>query len=277
MPGGGKKKSPPFFRKGLTREGKGVRIEEKYSEGETMKEKEKTKKAGRKKALAIALYVLISIVCLIPALCVMLFVGVFVAISYLFTTPFERKRYKRSAYFGALQIRYRWGITAQPDYRLYEAARRENLPLTRRVLSGKSAAWYLWRRESGDIAVIPASLTFLLTDGEWLASADLEAEEPVPLARALKRDYAEEAGEIALPVKILAEHSDFPEKGDFAEAKKSPAFLVWEKKRPLTEALRLSPEGGLTLAEEEEAADGLLPEGGERERESEGGASEDER
>ena len=44
------------------------------------------------------------------------------------------------------------------------------------------------------------------------------------------------------------------EKGDFAEAKKSPAFLVWEKKRPLTEALRLSPEGGLTLAEEEEAA-----------------------
>ena len=104
-----------------------------------MKEKEKTKKAGRKKARAIALYVLISIVCLIPALCVMLFVGVFAAISYLFTTPFERKRYKRSAYFGALQIRYRWGITAQPDYRLYEAARRENLPLTRRVLSGKSA------------------------------------------------------------------------------------------------------------------------------------------
>lgn len=45
----------------------------------------------------------------------------------------------------------------------------------------------------------------------------------------------------------------------------------------MTEALRLSPEGGLTLAEEEEAADGLLPEGGERERESEEGTSEDER
>lgn len=241
-----------------------------------MEEKEKTKKAGRKKALAIAFYVLISILCLIPALCVMLFVGVFAAISYLFTTPFERKRYKRSAYFGALQIRYRWGITAQPDYCLYEAARRENLPLTRRVLSEKGAAWYLWKRESGDIAVIPASLTFILIDEEWLASVDPEAEEPVPLARALKRDYAEEAGEIALPVKILAESSDFSEKGDFAEAKKSSAFLLWEKKRPLAEALRASPEGGLTLAKEEEAADGLL-DGGEEERESEGGASEDER
>ena len=206
-----------------------------------MKEKEKTKKAGRKKALAIALYVLISIVCLIPALCVMLFVGVFAAISYLFTTPFERKRYKRSAYFGALQIRYRWGITAQPDYRLYEAARRENLSLTRRVLSGKSAAWYLWKRESGDIAVIPASLTFLLTDGEWLASVDLEAEEPVPLVRALKRDYAEEAGEIALPVKILAEHSDFPEKGDFAEAKKKPRLSRLGEKAPVDRSAAIVP------------------------------------
>lgn len=192
--------------------------------------------------IVLALMILITSPIILP--CV-----IFFGCMYAISSPFERRKYKKSAYYRDLKIGYNWEITSWLDYRIYNETQKEGLPLERKEFSDGSA-WYLWKRERETIALLMPPFEEIFRDkktGAWQAGdTEREAKE---LKEALKEIYGKNFGELQYPVKLVIE--DVFNRKDRAAAETETAFVLLSG-RPLAEVLERALPGGLVFESESE-------------------------